>query len=374
MTPRESFIATVLHQRPERIPFIPGRPRRSTLQAWHKQGLPEDAEWYTCLTSELGVEQPWLYADTPLGVDFRMIPQFEEKVLQRKEDTLIVQDWKGNICEISDKFTTEYLRAPLDFVTRKWIKCPVETWEDWEQMKDRYDPDNPTRFPADFEERCKELRTREQLTGVLFDGPFMQLREWMGFEGLCEGFIDQPELIQDMLDFWREFVSRMLVKIFSHITLDYVHIGEDMAYKQKAMISPAMTRKSILPLWQEWGDIVHSAGCPVYDVDSDGFIGELIPIWIDAGFELTDPIEVAAGNDLVAFKEQYGDRIAYFGGVDKRAMAKGGDVIKAEMERLAPVVKAGGYIPSCDHGIPPDISWPSMLEYSRILGKMTGWL
>jgi len=35
------------------------------------------------------------------GVDFRMIPQFEEKIIERRPGTLVVQDWKGNICEIS---------------------------------------------------------------------------------------------------------------------------------------------------------------------------------------------------------------------------------------------------------------------------------
>ncbi len=66
--------------------------------------------------------------------------------------------------------------------------------------------------------------------------------------------------------------------------------------------------------------------------------------------------------------------MAFQGGVDKRAMAKGGNIIKAEMERLLPVIRTGGYIPSCDHGIPADVSWPCMMEYARILAQMTGWL
>jgi len=53
-----------------------------------------------------------------------MMPQFEEKVLEVRAHSQVVQDWKGNICEIGKEFTVEYLRNAIDFVTRRWIKCP----------------------------------------------------------------------------------------------------------------------------------------------------------------------------------------------------------------------------------------------------------
>ena len=41
---------------------------------------------------------------TDIGADFRRIPLFPEKVLEKRHGHLIVQDWKGNVCEISDQF------------------------------------------------------------------------------------------------------------------------------------------------------------------------------------------------------------------------------------------------------------------------------
>jgi len=61
-------------------------------------------------------------------------------------------------------------------------------------------------------------------------------------------------------------------------------------------------------------------------------------------------------------------------GVDKRAMAKGGRIIRDELKRIKPVVEDDGYIPGCDHGVPSDVSWPDFVDYSRILAEMTGWL
>ena len=66
--------------------------------------------------------------------------------------------------------------------------------------------------------------------------------------------------------------------------------------------------------------------------------------------------------------------IAFRQGVDKRAIAKGGSTIRQELKRLEPVVRAGGFIPGCDHGVPPDVSWPNFIIYTRELAQLLGWL
>ncbi len=49
--------------------------------------------------------------------------------------------------------------------------------------------------------------------------------------------------------------------------------------------------------------------------------------------------------------------------------------MRAEVRRVVPPLLAeGGFIPSCDHGVPPDISWRNFIEYSRLLAQLTGWL
>jgi hypothetical protein len=42
---------------------------------------------------------------------------------------------------------------------------------------------------------------------------------------------------------------------------------------------------------------------------------------MEAGMNACDPMEVAAGNDLPAFRRSFGRRMAYRGGIDKRAIA-----------------------------------------------------
>ena len=375
MTPRQRYRETLLFGNPDRVPFQPGGPRESTLAAWHQQGLPEGVNWHAHLYEVLGITPQPSRGGVDPGVDFRMIPTFEEKVLEHRDGHYIVQDWMGAITEISDKFDYTYIRSAKDFVTRKWHRFPVQNREDWENMKWRYDPRAPGRFPADFEERCARAKDRDAVVGIHFNAPFWQMREWCGMEGLCILMMDDPELVEEMAVFWTEFVSQTMAPILERVELDRVGMSEDMAYKAHSMISPAQVRRFLMPAYRRWVPEILASGCPVIDMDSDGYIGELIPLWIEAGINVCDPIEVAAGNDIVEFRRQFGKKIAYVGGIDKRALARGGAVMEAELKRvLPPLLKDGGYIPCCDHGGPPDISWPNFVAYARLLAQMTGWL
>jgi len=378
MNQRERWLKTILFDKPDRIPFSPGGGRKSTRNRWHMEGLPaeiDDSHDITEYAYKLaGGKEKLSRSGRNFWVDERMKPQFEEKVIELRERTQIVQDWKGNICEISNEYTTEHLRNAIDFVTRRWIKCPVESQSDWEDMKKRYDPNDITRFPENPKQVGAEVENRDWPIELHFSGPFWQLREWLGFENLCMMFYDNPKLIQEMLTFWSDYIAVLFENALQYFTPDSFHISEDMAYKGFSMISPDMVRKYLLPIWNRWGEIARSKGITVYGIDSDGYIGELIPIWIEAGLNCCDPMEAAAGNNIVQYRKQFGRKMAFRGGFDKRCIAEGGEKMENEMKRILPVIKDGGFIPGCDHGVPHDISWQNFVNYVGLLAKHTGWL
>lgn len=381
MTERERFRATLLFDRPDRPPLdpggpSPGGPRESTLSTWHTQGLPTGADWYTYLMQVLGITYTPPGPRVSLGVSFTMLPTFEEKVLERRDRHIIAQDSMGAIVEMSDAYDFSYLRTPKDFVSRRWLRFPVQSRQDWEEkIKWRYDPRHPARFPADFAARCRALRDRDYVLRVNFRGPFWQLRDWCGMEGLCLLMMDDPDFVQEMIDFYADFILRTLSPLLAQVELDYVQVAEDMAYKLHSMISPAMTRRFLLPSWKRWIAAIKASGCPIVCMHCDGYMAELLPLWIEAGFNCCYPVEVAAGNDVTTFRRKYGWQMAYIGGIDKRALAAGGDTLRAEVLRVVPpLLKDGGFIPACDHAVPPDVSWPNFVAYTRLLAQLTGWL
>jgi uroporphyrinogen decarboxylase len=92
---------------------------------------------------------------------------------------------------------------------------------------------------------------------------------------------------------------------------------------------------------------------------------ELAPLIIETGFDCLQPLEVKAGNDLLELKRRHGDRLAFMGGIDVRAMA---DPDPAAIEReiagkLPAVKRGGGYIYHSDHSIPDNISFR---QYGRV--------
>ena len=56
---------------------------------------------------------------------------------------------------------------------------------------------------------------------------------------------------------------------------------------------------------------------------------------------------------------------------DKRALAQGPAAIDAELTRVEPVIKDGGYVPRPDHGLPPDVSYAN---YRYFMERLPGFL
>jgi hypothetical protein len=374
MKPRERYLETLLFGRPDHVPLAPGGPRESTLRAWHEQGLPESAHYLDALSQILSVPREAFDTVASLPTFLRMIPIFEEKVLEHKDGHYIVQDWMGAITEISDTYDYTYIRAAKDFVTRKWHRFPVQNRADWDQMAWRYVANDPARFAPELMAQCRAAELSNRAVVLSVNGPFWQIREWVGMENLCLMMVDDPGFVLDMAEFWRRFTLEVMEHLFGQVHVDVLHMSEDMAYKAHSMISPAMARRFLQPTYLSWSGLCRSYGITLLDMDSDGEISELIPIWIEAGFNCCDPIEVAAGNDIVDFRHRFGRSMAYHGGVDKRAIAVGGEIMHAEVRRVvSPLFVDGGYVPGCDHGVPPDISWPAFVAYSGLLAQLCGW-
>jgi uroporphyrinogen decarboxylase len=88
---------------------------------------------------------------------------------------------------------------------------------------------------------------------------------------------------------------------------------------------------------------------------------------MDAGLNFLYPFEVQSGMDVLKVRKKYGRELRIWGGVDKRALAKGPAAIDAELFRLKPLINAGGYIPHTDHSCPPDISFANYCYYLKKL-------
>lgn len=105
----------------------------------------------------------------------------------------------------------------------------------------------------------------------------------------------------------------------------------------------------------------------VIELDSDGNTEALIPLLIEVGVNCHWPLEVAAGMDPVKIQKEYGRDLALMGGIDKRELAKDKKAIEKEVrEKIVPMLEEGGYIPTVDHAVPPDVSLENFLYYLEL--------
>jgi uroporphyrinogen decarboxylase len=150
-------------------------------------------------------------------------------------------------------------------------------------------------------------------------------------------------------------------------------IWEDMAYKSGPMISPTMFRKFIMPRYRQLTDLLRSHGIDMIIVDTDGNVNQLIPLWIECGVNASWPLEVAAGNDAIEMRKKYGTDFILMGNIDKQAMARGKEAIREEVMTKVPfLLEKGGYFPSPDHMVPPDVSWENYCYFIDTLREIGG--
>jgi uroporphyrinogen-III decarboxylase len=91
-----------------------------------------------------------------------------------------------------------------------------------------------------------------------------------------------------------------------------------LGYKNGLFASPKMFRELIFPYYGELVDFFHSYDLPVV-LHTCGSTAQALPLIVEAGFDALNPMErKAKDNDPFVFAEQYGDRLAFVGGLDAR--------------------------------------------------------
>ena len=103
-----------------------------------------------------------------------------------------------------------------------------------------------------------------------------------------------------------------------------------------------------------------------------GYWNETFQRWHDeglpAGKQPWDVLDLTwywrvPGMDIRQVAREYPD-LLIMGGLDKRELAKGRKAIDREVEaKLPPLFRRGGYAPTMDHHVPPDVSWDDFQYY-----------
>ena len=344
MTGRERFLEIARSELTDEL-FLPFNFNYSwfmeeTVERWQGEGLPAQAN----LREVFGFDR----VEFTGGKPYSPVPPFEEQVLAEDGETLILRDENG--------VTKRVFKRYADSKMPQWLDFPVKSRADFRAFARRLDPRSAGRVPADLADRAQRWAGRDYPLGV-GPGSFFghTLQRWVGTERLCLLFYEDPTFVHEMLEYLEEFFLGLLEQFLPHVRFDFASFGEDIAYKGRSFLSPATFREFIQPRYRRLCGRLRDNGVDVIFVDSDGYVGELIPLWLEVGINGFSPLEIAAGMDPLALKERYGRDIVLAGGIDKRALIRGGSHIDREVEKAKALLHRGGYFPAVDHSVPPDV-------------------
>ncbi|NQU09712.1 hypothetical protein HQ590_02900 [bacterium] len=373
MTPKERFVRALQFQSVDRVPQMEICVWAQTRERWLNEGMPATVNT-TFMNG--GCEDFGLEGYAAAAIDaIAPRPVRETKMIEDTEEYEVFVDNLGRTRRALKRGTVGGTRLSMD----TYLDFPVHDRASFAAYRPGYDARyDAERYPPDWDQRKGEL-TRSDLPLTLLDplsgtlGYYSMLRNWMGTENLSELFYDDPVLIESCLDTLTEFALRLLRRALRDVRFDFYYIHEDLAGKGGPLLGPNLFRKFLLPHYRRFVGFLKSNGVRVVLVDTDGDHRVLIPVFLEAGVDGFGPIERAAGMDPVAIRKEYGRSVCMVGGVDKREIAKGPRAIDAELNRaVAPIIDQGGFIPTIDHAVPPDVSLEDFRYYLQSKRRLLG--
>jgi hypothetical protein len=212
---------------------------------------------------------------------------------------------------------------------------------------------------------AERQRRGEAVVWCTLEGFFWFPRTLMGFEKLMFAFVDQPELMHRINGDLLDFNLRLLDEILKVCVPTFMTIAEDMSYNHGPMISRQTFEQFIAPYYRRLVPRLQERQIMPF-IDTDGDITLLVPWFEELGVNGFLPLERQAGVDGMQLRQRY-PKLRMVGHFDKMTMTRGEPAMRAEFERLAPLMRTGGYIPSVDHQTPPGVSLEQYRVYLRLL-------
>ena len=214
---------------------------------------------------------------------------------------------------------------------------------------------------------AQRQRQGDVVLWMTLEGFFWFPRTLMGFERLMYAFYDQPELIHRINRDLLAFNLRILEQVARVCVPTFITIAEDMSYNHGPMISQRTFEEFISPYYKQLLPRVKELGI-ITIVDTDGDVTRMVP-WLQAvGVDGVLPLERQAGVDGLRLRKQY-PNLRLVGHYDKMVMPRGEKAMREEFERLVPLMKMGGFIPSVDHQTPPGVSLAQYRTYLALLDE-----
>jgi hypothetical protein len=158
-------------------------------------------------------------------------------------------------------------------------------------------------------------------------------------------------------------------------SIDAVYMcGTDLGTQDSQFCSPETFDQLYMPYYRKMNDWIHThTGWKTFK-HSCGAIMPLIPKFIEAGFDILNPVQINARDmDPLVLKEKFGDRVTFWGGgVDTQKVLSFGtpaDVEKQVLNQCRILGKNGGFVFNTVHNIQANVPVENLAAMIQAIKK-----
>ncbi len=290
-----------------------------------------------------------------------------------------IERWRGEGLPADLDWTAIKSHFGLDVDRQAWIGCfagPVaqkhpghgggfiDDAADYDALRPSLFPETAPFDRAGWAAIAEQQARGEVIVWITLEGFFWWPRVLFGIEPHLFAFYDQPELMHRINTDLVAYQQRALAQFCEVCTPDFMTFAEDMSYNHGPMISKELFDEFMAPYYR--AIIPHLTARGIWPlIDSDGDVEPLIPWFAEVGLEGILPLERMAGVDVARIRANH-PTWKMMGGYDKTVMHLGEAAIRAEFERLLPVMRQPYFCPSVDHQTPPGVSLADYYIYLRL--------
>lgn len=365
MNHKERFRAVFRGEPADRIPVYFFGTWLETKTRWKAEGLKADGPVDTVVGPQIpGMDPDWEDGlwDCHGLVKSYALGDISPEILEETEEYIIHRTSVGSIQKDSKTGSS------ISHVMEHGLK---PTRASWEKFKTYLNPNDPERYPGDWEQQAKALNEKDRVLAFMGGSLYGWLRDYMGVEAISLLMYDDRELFEEMVAYMADYFMELFSRVIKKVHFDLVYIFEDCCGANGPLFSPAIYSSVFDRHYKRLLQFYKENGVSFALVDSDGKVDPFIPLWLDSGFDIIFPIEVGTWKASAAsLRKQYGGRLKMMGGVDKHILTRGEAAIREHLSELKSTVMEGGFIPIPDHRIPPECSYAEFLSYLRIFKEV----
>lgn len=362
MTPRERVRLALEHRETDRVPADLGSTQNTSITRFAYKRLRSYLELPPVEPRIMSENLQVVHVDEDvrqaLGIDTIGLPCKPPDVSRKRMlgDHHYVNEWGIELKGARIDGRLLYFEA---------ISSPLANLTDPRELDDVQwpDPHDPGRYRG-LREEARRIHEETPYALVGHNGDtslFQKITYLRGMESSLIDSIANPDLFSAII----ERILKVQMARMGHYLdavgeyLDVVSVGDDLGSQQGLLMSPDTYRAVIKPFHAELFSFIKGRTAAKLHMHCCGSIAEVIPDLMELGVDVINPVQIAAvGMEPRSLKKRFGDRIAFWGGIDTQGLLPTGDTgqVQAEVDRIVSILGAdGGYVLNPSHNIQADV-------------------